>query len=65
MERIFIGIVKKDTTSPSGYYLWNRLCDKSYDSNRMFHEFEDKEVIVKISDMEKSQLISKLSSTRG
>ncbi len=63
MERIFIGKVMKDTTAVSGYYLRNLLTDKVYDSNAMFHEFEGKEVIVKISDLpgkEKPSVIPRL-----
>ncbi len=55
MERIFIGLVVKDRTAPNGYYLRNLVMDKVYDSNRMFGDFEGREVIVKVSDMEKAQ----------
>lgn len=52
MERIFVGKVIRDTTSPSGYYLRNLQMDKVYDSKRMLGDFEGKEVVVKIKDLE-------------
>ncbi len=53
MERIFVGQVIKDNTAPRGFYLRNLQMDKIYDSHTMLKDFEGKEVIVKISDMEK------------
>lgn len=52
MQRIFSGKVIKDCTSPTGFYLRNLQMDKIYDSRVMFSEFEGREVIVKISDLE-------------
>ncbi len=53
MERIFIGKVTRDSTSPHNFYLRNLQMDTIYDSHDLFASFEGKEVIVKISDMEK------------
>lgn len=52
-ERIFVGLVTKDSTVDRGFYLRNLQMDKIYDSHVMLKDFENKEVIVKISDMEK------------
>ncbi len=55
MERIFIGLVVKDRTASSSFYLRNLIMDKVYDSNKMFKDFEGKQVCVKISDLDKAQ----------
>lgn len=65
MERIFVGLVVKDNTVPRGFYLRNLQMDKIYDSQVMLKDFEGKEVIVKISDMEKRPVPSLIPCTQG